>query len=155
MHRIGRTGRAGKKGVAITFLGPEDTEVYYDLKQQLSKSSLSIIPEDLRRHEVRPISPPLLNESLADFYRLRSENRRQPSRPPRIARLPVFSEIVFFLLDSNPWEQVHKVRVLVILLLLWFSLVDIGIRKDFKGVNSRIQNEHFKSLLSLEERAFC
>jgi len=69
--------------------------------------------------------------------------------------LPVFSEIVFFLLDSNPWEQVHKVRVLVILLLLWFSLVDIGIRKDFKGVNSRIQNEHFKSLLSLEERAFC
>jgi ATP-dependent RNA helicase DDX23/PRP28 len=53
VHRIGRTGRAGKKGVAITLLGPEDTDVYYDLKQTLSKSSLSHIPEELRRHEVR------------------------------------------------------------------------------------------------------
>jgi len=145
VHRIGRTGRAGKKGVAITFLGPEDTEVYYDLKQQLSKSSLSIIPEDLRRHEVRPISPPLLNESLADFYRLRSENRRQPSRPPRIARLPVFSEIVFFLLGLNPWELVHKAQVLVIRLLPWFFLAGIGILESCKGVNSGIWNEHLKA----------
>lgn len=28
-HRIGRTGRAGKSGVAITFLGNEDTDVMY------------------------------------------------------------------------------------------------------------------------------
>lgn len=33
VHRIGRTGRAGKQGVAITFLGNEDEEVMYDLKQ--------------------------------------------------------------------------------------------------------------------------
>ena len=52
VHRIGRTGRAGKKGVAITFLGPEDTDLYYDLKQALLKSSLSHVPEELRRHEV-------------------------------------------------------------------------------------------------------
>jgi ATP-dependent RNA helicase DDX23/PRP28 len=52
VHRIGRTGRAGKKGLAITFLGPEDTDVYYDLKQALSKSAISQIPEELRRHEV-------------------------------------------------------------------------------------------------------
>jgi len=52
--------------------------------------------------------------------------------------LPVFLEIVFFLLDLNPWEQAHKVLVLVILLLLWFFLVDIGIHEDFSGVNSRI-----------------
>jgi ATP-dependent RNA helicase DDX23/PRP28 len=30
-HRIGRTGRAGKSGVAITFLGNEDTDVMYVL----------------------------------------------------------------------------------------------------------------------------
>ena len=54
VHRIGRTGRAGKKGVAITFLGPEDTDVYYDLKQALSKSSISHVPDELRRHEVSP-----------------------------------------------------------------------------------------------------
>ena len=50
-HRIGRTGRAGKQGVAITFLGGEDSDVMYDLKQMISKSSLSRVPEELRKHE--------------------------------------------------------------------------------------------------------
>jgi ATP-dependent RNA helicase DDX23/PRP28 len=50
-HRIGRTGRAGKTGVAITFLGNEDNDVLYDLKQMISKSSISKVPEELRRHE--------------------------------------------------------------------------------------------------------
>ncbi|KAI8368683.1 P-loop containing nucleoside triphosphate hydrolase protein [Choanephora cucurbitarum] len=40
-HRIGRTGRAGNFGVAITFLSNKDTEVMQDLKQMLSKSSSS------------------------------------------------------------------------------------------------------------------
>lgn len=50
-HRIGRTGRAGKEGVAITFWGNEDADVLYDLKQMLSKSQKSKVPEDLRKHE--------------------------------------------------------------------------------------------------------
>ncbi|KAI0165046.1 Pre-mRNA-splicing ATP-dependent RNA helicase prp-28 [Xylariaceae sp. FL1272] len=50
-HRIGRTGRAGKSGVAITFLGNEDTAVMYDLRQMLSKSKISKVPEELRAHE--------------------------------------------------------------------------------------------------------
>ena len=68
-HRIGRTGRAGKSGVAITFLGNEDADVMsvltllpflvlrltntcrYDLKQMLMKSSISRVPEELRKHE--------------------------------------------------------------------------------------------------------
>lgn len=50
-HRIGRTGRAGKSGVAITFLGNEDVDVMYDLKQMLIKSSISRVPEELRKHE--------------------------------------------------------------------------------------------------------
>jgi ATP-dependent RNA helicase DDX23/PRP28 len=56
-HRIGRTGRAGKSGVAITFLGNEDTDVMYDLKQMLSKSSISRVPEELRRHEAAQSKP--------------------------------------------------------------------------------------------------
>ena len=56
-HRIGRTGRAGKSGVAITFLGNEDTDVMYDLKQILTKSSLSKVPDELRRHEAAQSRP--------------------------------------------------------------------------------------------------
>ncbi|KAI0018364.1 DEAD-domain-containing protein [Xylariomycetidae sp. FL0641] len=56
-HRIGRTGRAGKKGVAITFLGNEDADVMYDLKQMLSKSSISRVPDELRRHEAAQQKP--------------------------------------------------------------------------------------------------
>lgn len=50
-HRIGRTGRAGKKGVAITFLGPQDSEVLYNLKMVISKSSCSVLPRELDKHE--------------------------------------------------------------------------------------------------------
>ncbi|RSL57142.1 Pre-mRNA-splicing ATP-dependent RNA helicase PRP28 [Fusarium euwallaceae] len=56
-HRIGRTGRAGKSGVAITFLGNEDVDTMYDLKQILSKSSISKVPEELRRHEAAQSRP--------------------------------------------------------------------------------------------------
>ncbi|KAK8082017.1 Pre-mRNA-splicing ATP-dependent RNA helicase PRP28 [Apiospora saccharicola] len=56
-HRIGRTGRAGKSGVAITFLASEDNDVMYDLKQMLSKSQISRVPEELRRHEAAQQKP--------------------------------------------------------------------------------------------------
>lgn len=50
-HRIGRTGRAGKQGVAITFLGNEDSDVLYDLKSMIGKSEISRVPDELRKHE--------------------------------------------------------------------------------------------------------
>lgn len=56
-HRIGRTGRAGKSGVAITFLGNEDADVMYDLKQMIMKSTISKVPEELRRHEAAQQKP--------------------------------------------------------------------------------------------------
>lgn len=63
-HRIGRTGRAGKSGVAITFLGSEDSDVMYDLKQMLSKSSISRVPEELRRHEAAQQKPSRVRKTV-------------------------------------------------------------------------------------------
>ncbi|KAI8885377.1 P-loop containing nucleoside triphosphate hydrolase protein [Backusella circina FSU 941] len=49
-HRIGRTGRAGNSGVAITFLSSKDADVMFDLRQMLSKSSISKVPHELASH---------------------------------------------------------------------------------------------------------
>lgn len=56
-HRIGRTGRAGQSGTAITFLTNNDTDVMYDLKQMLSKSTLSKVPPELANHEAAQTKP--------------------------------------------------------------------------------------------------
>ncbi|OQV16128.1 putative ATP-dependent RNA helicase DDX23 [Hypsibius exemplaris] len=49
-HRIGRTGRAGKNGVAISFCTPEDSHLFYDLKQVIKSSPISHCPPELERH---------------------------------------------------------------------------------------------------------
>ena len=50
-HRIGRTGRAGKKGIATTFLTGEGVEenVLYDLKLMLQNCKATVPPE-LSKH---------------------------------------------------------------------------------------------------------
>lgn len=48
-HRIGRTGRAGKEGLAITYLTEGDAEVMYDLKAYLESTDMKVPPE-LARH---------------------------------------------------------------------------------------------------------
>ncbi|EOY05049.1 hypothetical protein QUC31_016961 [Theobroma cacao] len=55
-HRIGRTGRAGKTGVATTFLTLQDTDVFYDLKQMLVQSG-SPVPPELAKHEASKFKP--------------------------------------------------------------------------------------------------
>jgi ATP-dependent RNA helicase DDX23/PRP28 len=64
-HRIGRTGRAGKTGVATTFLTLFDSDVFYDLKQMLVQSN-SPVPPELARHEASKFKPGTI-----------------PDRPPR------------------------------------------------------------------------
>lgn len=50
VHRIGRTGRAGRTGVAITFLNDADEELMYDLKSEIAKSPVSRMNPELLRH---------------------------------------------------------------------------------------------------------
>ncbi|PRQ46880.1 putative RNA helicase [Rosa chinensis] len=64
-HRIGRTGRAGKTGLATTFLTMQDTGVFYDLKKMLIQSN-SPVPPELARHEASKYKPGTI-----------------PDRPPR------------------------------------------------------------------------
>lgn len=45
-HRIGRTGRAGKTGVAVSFVTKDDSAILYDLKQ-VSITSIYIYKQTL------------------------------------------------------------------------------------------------------------
>ena len=57
IHRVGRTGRAGKEGTAVTFLTEKDSEIFYDLRQLLQKSSRSSVPAELIAHEASRVKP--------------------------------------------------------------------------------------------------
>ena len=48
-HRIGRTGRAGRKGMATTFISNEDDSLLYDLKKFMQDND-QIIPSELANH---------------------------------------------------------------------------------------------------------
>lgn len=48
VHRVGRTGRAGVKGTAVTFITPEECQYAMDLIKALDNSG-NPIPEPLRK----------------------------------------------------------------------------------------------------------
>ena len=48
VHRVGRTGRAGNKGTAITFITPDECAAAGDLIKALENSANAEIPDELR-----------------------------------------------------------------------------------------------------------
>ena len=56
IHRTGRTGRAGKKGVAITFLTGKNEELFYDLKNFLVQNGQNV-PQELAEHAATKVKP--------------------------------------------------------------------------------------------------
>lgn len=60
-HRIGRTGRAGKKGLATTFLTQEDSEMFYDLRIFLGTTQ-QVIPHELEKHPASKFKPGTIDE---------------------------------------------------------------------------------------------
>jgi ATP-dependent RNA helicase DDX23/PRP28 len=62
-HRIGRTGRAGKKGTAITFLTDADEGIFYDLKQYLEMND-QIVPDELSSHPASKFKQGNVNDKM-------------------------------------------------------------------------------------------
>ncbi|XP_952934.1 DEAD-family helicase, putative [Theileria annulata] len=55
-HRIGRTGRAGLKGLSISFVTDADVDLFYDLKQLLISTD-NIVPLELSQHPASKVKP--------------------------------------------------------------------------------------------------
>lgn len=55
-HRIGRTGRAGLKGNAYSFVTAENTDIMFDLVEMLKKTG-HVIPTELREHKAAKEKP--------------------------------------------------------------------------------------------------
>lgn len=55
-HRIGRTGRADKKGVAVTLLTNNDESIFYELREYLEINGQNV-PYELSQHPASKIKP--------------------------------------------------------------------------------------------------
>lgn len=66
MHRIGRTGRAGRDGLAYTFLSSSDSDIFFDLRNAL-ESSGNKVPHELAAHPAAHAKPG--SEEAARFNR--------------------------------------------------------------------------------------
>ena len=53
VHRVGRTGRAGNKGTAITFIGPDEERYAPDLVKALRESGAPVPAVSLRTRNLQ------------------------------------------------------------------------------------------------------
>ena len=81
VHRIGRTGRAGASGLAVTLVSPSDTRLVADIEQLIKKKI------DLEPIELDEGPPP---REFRDRGRHDTEEVR-PARAPFVPRSPVYN----------------------------------------------------------------
>jgi superfamily II DNA/RNA helicase len=111
VHRIGRTGRAGASGLAVTLVSPSDVRLVGDI-EKLIKTKLEVenyaLPADRARADVEPRRDDRRSDRSdrsdrrddrrpdRGFERRRDEDdprdRRSSFRPPQVSRDPFFEK---------------------------------------------------------------
>ena len=82
IHRIGRTGRAGAKGIALTLVTPEDAEAIANV-EKLTGLSIPLFEsgENAEQAEARPERRPRRDESRSKRDKPRAEHPAAESKP--------------------------------------------------------------------------
>ncbi len=84
VHRIGRTGRAGALGVAITFVSPSDARLVADIEKLIKrKMDLEPVTAVASDNDLRPYRP---RRDAADAEASRAERSERSERPAREER---------------------------------------------------------------------
>ena len=93
VHRIGRTGRAGASGLAVTLVGASDTRLVADIEKLIKKK---IEVESVAVADERP------RERFSENRRPRREDSEPAARPARFgSRAPALARDPFF---DRPYE---------------------------------------------------
>jgi len=85
VHRIGRTGRAGASGLAVSFVAPSDTRLVADI-QKLINAKLEIEPVEFDEDRPRISEQGRINDGRR-MYR-EAEGSEQPDEPGTVAAAP-------------------------------------------------------------------
>ena len=85
VHRIGRTGRAGASGLAVSFVAPSDTRLVADI-QKLINAKLEIEPVEFDEDRPRISEQGRINDGRR-MYR-DAEGSEQPAEPGTVSAAP-------------------------------------------------------------------
>jgi ATP-dependent RNA helicase RhlE len=92
VHRIGRTGRAGRDGVAIAFCDPSERELLEDIERLVGRRLESAEPRrplpSQRKSAGKPGRPQASRRNTAPQRRSRSARPARPDRPDRPGKGP-------------------------------------------------------------------
>ena len=83
IHRIGRTGRAGASGEAISFVAPEEEKYLADIERLLKKTVAIVSAEGFDPSSVRPERAPRTTRSTSAERPPRAPRGEHAERPPR------------------------------------------------------------------------
>ncbi|WOH38832.1 DEAD/DEAH box helicase [Thalassotalea fonticola] len=93
IHRVGRTGRAGSKGDAISFIGPKDWQSYLNIKALLQQNIEFSTVEGLEG-KFKGLKPKVKAKAKAD-NKTKAKKAKKKVSQPKVKKKIVFTDEVF------------------------------------------------------------
>ncbi len=94
IHRVGRTGRAGSKGDAMSFVGPKDWQSYLNIKAFLQQDVEFSTVAGLEA-KFKGLKPKTDNKAKSQANKAKSVKAKQKRSQPKVKKKVVFTDEAF------------------------------------------------------------